>query len=30
MQTTNIGTEKIDGTTFEIYGIIVAAFLITD
>ena len=27
---TNVGTQKIDGTTFETYGIVVAAFSVTD
>ena len=30
MQTTNVGTQKVDATTFEIYGMVVAAFLVTD
>ena len=30
MQTTNIGTQKIDDTTFGTYEMIIAAFLITD
>ena len=30
IQTTNISTQKIDGTTFETYGMVVAAFLMTD
>ena len=30
MQTINVGAQKIDGTTFETYGIVVAAFLVTD
>ena len=30
MRTTSIGTEKIDGTTLEAYGIVVAAFSVTD
>ena len=30
MQTTNVGAQKIDGTTFETYGMVVAAFSVTD
>ena len=30
VQTTNIGTQKIDGTAFEIYEMVVAAFSTTD
>ena len=30
MQTTNVGAQKIDGTTLEIYGMVVAAFSVTD
>ena len=30
MQTTNIGTQKIDGTTLEIYKMVVAVFSITN
>ena len=30
MQTTNIGAQKIDGTTLETYGMVVAAFSVTD
>ena len=30
VQTTNIDTLKINGTTLEIYRIVVAAFLVTD
>ena len=30
VQTTNIGAQKIDGTTLETYGMVVAAFLVTD
>ena len=30
VQTTNVGTQKIDGTTLETYGMVVAAFLVTD
>ena len=30
VQTTNVGAQKIDGTTLEIYGIVVAAFSMTD
>ena len=30
MQTTNIGTQKIDETTLETYGMVVAAFSMTD
>ena len=30
MQTTNIGAQKIDGTTFETFKIVVTAFLVTD
>ena len=30
VQTTNVGTQKIDGTTLETYKIMVAAFSITD
>ena len=30
VQTTNIGTQKIDGTTLETYGMVVAAFSVTD
>ena len=28
--TTNVGAQKIDGTTFETYGMVVAAFSVTD
>ena len=28
--TTNVGVQKIDGTTFETYGMVVAAFSVTD
>ena len=27
---TDVGTQKIDGTTLDIYGMVVAAFLLTD
>ena len=30
VQTTNVNTQKIEGTTFETYGIVVAAFSVTD
>ena len=30
MRTTNVGTQKIDGTTLETYGMVVAAFSMTD
>ena len=30
MQATNISAQKIDGTTFETYGMVVAAFSVTD
>ena len=30
MGTTNVGVQKIDGTTFEIYGMVIAAFSMTD
>ena len=30
IQTTNVGVKKIDGTTLEIYRIVVAAFSVTD
>ena len=30
VQTTNVGARKIDSTTLETYGIVVAAFLVTD
>ena len=30
VQTTNIGTQKINGTTLETHGIVVAAFSVTD
>ena len=30
MQTTNVGAQKIDGTTLETYGMMVAAFSVTD
>ena len=30
VQTTNVGAQKIDGTTFETYGMVVADFLVTD
>ena len=30
VQTTNIGVQKIDSTTFETYGMVVAAFSVTD
>ena len=30
MQTTNVNAPKIDGTSFEIYEIVIAAFLVTD
>ena len=30
MQTTNVGAQKIDGTTLETYGIVVAVFSVTD
>ena len=30
VQTTNISTQKIDGTTLETYGMVVAAFSVTD
>ena len=30
MRTTNIGAQKIDGTTFETYKMVVAAFSVTD
>ena len=30
VQTTNIGTQKIDGTTLETYGMVIAAFSVTD
>ena len=30
MQTTNVGTQKIDGTIFEIYKIVVVVFVMTD
>ena len=30
VQTTNVGVQKIDGTTFETYGMMIAAFLVTD
>ena len=30
MRATNVGAQKIDGTTLEIYGMVVAAFLVTD
>ena len=30
VRTTNVGAQKIDGTTLEIYGMVVAAFLVTD
>ena len=30
VQTINIGTQKIDGTTFEIYKMIIAAFSVTN
>ena len=30
VQTTKLGAQKIDGTTFETYGMVVAAFSVTD
>ena len=30
MQITNVGIQKIKSTTFETYGMVVAAFLVTD
>ena len=30
VQTTNVGAQKIDSTTFETYGMVVAAFSLTD
>ena len=30
VQTTNIGTQKIDGTTFETYEMVIVAFLVID
>ena len=30
VRTTNVGAQKIDGTTFETYGMVVAAFSVTD
>ena len=30
MQTTNISAQKIDGTTLETYGMVVAVFSVTD
>ena len=30
VRTTNVGAQKIDGTTFETYGMMVAAFSVTD
>ena len=30
MQTTNVSAQKIDGTTLEIYGMVVAAFAVTE
>ena len=30
VQSTNVGTQKIDGTTLETYEIVVAVFLMTD
>ena len=30
VQTTKVGTHKIDGTTFETYGMVIAAFSVTD
>ena len=30
VQTTNVGAQKIDSTTLETYGMVVAAFLVTD
>ena len=30
VQATNVGAQKIDGTNFEIYGMVVAAFSVTD
>ena len=30
VQSTNVGAQKIDGTTLEIYGMVVAAFSVTD
>ena len=30
VQTTNVGAQKIDDTTLENYGIVVAAFLVTN
>ena len=30
VQTTNVGTQKIDGTTLKTYGIVIAAFSVTD
>ena len=30
VQTTNVGAKKIDSITFETYGMVVAAFLVTD
>ena len=30
VQTTNVGAQKINGTTLEIYGIVIAAFSVTD
>ena len=30
VQTTNVGAQKIDGTTFDTYGMVVAVFSVTD
>ena len=30
VRTTNVGAQKIDGTTLETYGMVVAAFSVTD
>ena len=30
VRTTNVGAQKIDGTTFETYGMVVATFSVTD
>ena len=30
MQTTNVGAQKIDGTTLETYGMVVVAFSVTN
>ena len=30
MRATNVGAQKIDGTTFETYGMVVMAFSVTD